>query len=226
MKRYTTECAVSFRYDSLEMELYDVIDDEIFFPSSLSTVGTFNFPQDYECLIDSSFKERRITMCFEVTQDKKPYSIKRDKRKWFSKWRKQGYHWSIADPKKITIKKAIPLFSFNLPEYCLSSMEPKPAKIQWYPDLFLLSENNWRLLIGNKEEVYQQIRNINRGKIYRILGLSMNKFLSQIDKIWEVTPLSNLSKLQIFSDIRCIDLINDVGGRIVHRLKLLRKNVQ
>jgi hypothetical protein len=46
-------------YDFVEMELSDRIDSEIFFPSSLSTVWSFNRPEDYGYLKDDTLRKSR-----------------------------------------------------------------------------------------------------------------------------------------------------------------------
>jgi hypothetical protein len=53
-------------YDILEMELYERIDDEIYFPSSLCVVGTFNFPEDSRMLTDWSFR----LPCFRFLEER------------------------------------------------------------------------------------------------------------------------------------------------------------
>ena len=99
------------------------------------------------------------------------------------------------------------------------------ATVQWYPDLFKLSKNNWALIIGSSEEVRRQVMNVDRAKIYRILGLGADNLLNDIEKVWMRGPLSHVRKLQIFSTMRCYDGMSEAGGRLVHTLRLLRQNV-
>ena len=82
IKEYVTELAISLSCDFVEIELYDKILDFIFFPSSLSTIGSFNLIQDYESLIDQSFEEIRTTICYELINDKSLFHI--NKKRIFS----------------------------------------------------------------------------------------------------------------------------------------------
>jgi hypothetical protein len=116
---------------------------------------------------------------------------------------------------------SFPLDVFNLPEYFLIRRGLKPAIIQWYPDLFVLARDNWRPLISSQKEITTQ--SIDRGKIYRISGISTRDLLSDISRIWTKNALCHISRLQIFSDICDYDEIHESGGRIVHTLRLLRK---
>jgi hypothetical protein len=225
MKRYVVQLAISLSYDFIEMELYKSINEDIYFPSSLSTLGTFNLPEDYDCLVDNSFKEIKKTLCFEIIKEKKQEYIETRQRSLFDRLRKRFYGWCICDPKSMTVRKAIPFFAFNFPEYFLVRTEPKPAMIQWYPDLFLLSKDNWRLLFDEEDEVRRRILNIQRGKIYRIVGFSMDDFLPQIETILEANPFSDISQLQLFSDARYLNIIKSFNAQMVHSLIRLRKTV-
>jgi hypothetical protein len=225
MKRYVVKLAISLSYDFIEMELYNSLNEDIYFPSSLSTVGTFNLPADYDCLVDNSFKEIKKTLCFEIIKEQKQEYTESRQRSLFNNLRKRFYRWSICDPKSMTVRKAIPFFAFNFPEYFLVRTEPKPVMIQWYPDLFLLSNDNWRLLFDEEEEVRRRILNIHRGKIYRIVGFDMDEFFPQIETILEANPLSNISNLQVFSDARYINILKNFNVQIVHSLIRLRKPI-
>jgi hypothetical protein len=235
INEYALDFAKSHSYDFIEMELYDRIDDVLYFPSSLSTVGSFNFPQDYKHLRDDSFEEIRTIVCFEIMKKNKQQN--KGIEKIIKVWKNFFKKWNIESSVSRTIKllhleqntflfsnKSLQPYAFNFPEYFLSRKDPKQV-IRWYPDLYLLSENNWRLLVGRKKEVYQRVMNINRGKICRFSGISLENLLSQINEIWAIDPLSQISKLQIFTDINDYDVMRSFGGKAIHTLRLLRKDV-
>ena len=249
MRSYAIKFAESHSYDFIEMELYDRIDDEIFFPSSLSTIGTFNLAEDFKYLRSGSFEEVKTTLCFEFLSEKGSSHGDRGKHKIFeslgrllNKWRfaeqiprmvcKQFYIYKtvVVSSRDIVVVTphslfSFPLTAFNFPRYFLIKRGAKSAVVQWYPDLFLLSKNNWTPLIDSMEEVRRRVMSIDRAKIYRILGFSADNLLSNIEKIWTKGPLSHASKLQIFSDMRHYDAMSKAGGKLVHTLRLLRKNV-
>ena len=108
---------------------------------------------------------------------------------------------------------SFPLTAFNFPRYFLIKRGAKTAIIQWYPDLFLLSKNNWTPLIDSMEEVRKRVMSIDRAKIYRILDFSADNLLSDIEKIWTKGPLSHVTKLQIFSDIHHYEAMIEAGGK-------------
>jgi len=231
LKEYVTELAISLSCDFIEMELYDQILDTIFFPSSLSTIGSFNLPQDYESLVDSSFEEIQTTICYELLKDDSLSPIPKKKNSFFKRWKKNVDRWRITNFELNSanlsyLQSAIPFFAFNFPEYTLINTSVKSKKIHWFPNLFSLSTNNWRLLMGDKNEIHQQILNISEGKIYRISGFKMKTFLSKIYDLWKLYPFSSLTKLQIFADEQSRDVIRTYNGRSVHRLRVHRKDLR
>lgn len=231
LKEYVTELAISLSCDFIEMELYDQILDTIFFPSSLSTIGSFNLTQDYESLVDSSFEEIKTTFCYELINDESLSSIPKKKHSFFKRRKKSLDRWGILNfelnsDNLLYLQSTIPFFAFNFPEYTLINNSLKSERIQWFPNLFSLSANNWRLLMGDKDEIHKQVLNITEGKIYRISGFRMNTFLSKIQDFWKIYPFSSLNKIQIFTDEYSLDLLRRYNGRAVHRLRLHRKNLR
>lgn len=234
-------------YDFVEMELYDRINDEIFFPSSLSTVGSFNLAGDYGYLKDDSFEEIKKTVCFEIFSDREALHVDWGKHgiigrldRMLNRWssvrhrlstthrRFYIYESKIISSHRVVVTALNPTFSlpfnaFNLPEYVFIRQGLKPATIQCYPDLFLLSKDNWRPLVGSTEE--ERRRSMDRGKIYRVSGLNGKDLLASIGEIRKKGPLSGMTRLQIFSDERSQDVIHEAGGRMVHTLTLLRTSL-
>ena len=79
--------------------------------------------------------------------------------------------------------------------------------------------------MGNKDEVHEKLLNITEGKIYRISGFKMNTFLSKIQDFLKIFPLSTLNKIQMFADEHSLDQLQKNNGRLVHRLRLHRKDL-
>ena len=218
--------------DLLEMELYERIDSEIFFPSSLCVVGTFNFPQDSRLLVDWSFETVRTTICFEVQKEGQPQLTNQKKSSkesfgFFPFFRrppvKPDAQYSSYEPlteREIVLQP----FAFNLPEYCLVRRHPR-SLVCWFPDLYLLSRNNWRDLIGYGDEMRKRIMTIDRGKIYLSLGMDTAMLLEDLPEIWKDHIFSSINRLQIFSEETYQRDIARNNGRIVHSMKLFRKYV-
>ena len=230
IKKYVEALAISLSYDFIEMELYELIDDEIFFPSSLSTVGSFNFPQDQIYLTDDSFDEMKSLICYEMINGE-TLSPKNTKKNWFKRWKKKFDRWTYLTSKSNNdnfsyLKSAIPFFAFNFPEYILIKKRFKSKRIYWFPNLFLLSQNNWHSFRGNTAKMRKQIMKITEGKIYRLSGLRTEEFLSEIQDFWKMYPFSTLKKIQIFVDEKDLNLFRNYNGRLVHRLRLYRKSLR
>jgi hypothetical protein len=214
--------------DIVEMELYERVDDEIYFPSSLAVVGTFNFPQDSRMIVDWSYEPVRTTICFEMLKDVTQQSDREESEKkslrLFPFLRrsaaKANVQYSSFEP---LLNREIVLqpFAFNLPEYCLVRKNPM-SLVFWFPDL---SKNSWRELIGYGEDMRRKIMKIDRGKIYLVLGLNTNMLLEDLNEIWNRNIFGNITKLQIFSTEAYRRNITKKGGRIVHSMKLYRKDV-
>lgn len=230
IKEYVTNLALSLSCDYIEIELYDQIDDPIFFPSSLSTIGSFNLPQDYEMFVDSSFEEMNTTICYELHNGESSSPLSKKKKRFFKRWKKKIDRWTVLkfelnNANRLHSQYAVPFFAFNFPEYTLINTSVKSQQIHWFPNLFSLSANNWRLLMGNKNEIHKKILTITEGKIYRISGFQMNTFLSNIQDFWKLYPFSTLNKIQIFADEQSRDVIHQYNGRSVHRLRVHRKDL-
>ena len=216
--------------DILEMELYERIDDEIYFPSSLCVVGTFNFPEDSRILVDWSFETARTTVCFEMQKED---SLQTTKQKTLPKQSSALFSFLRRPPTttNATSSDYEPLrereivlqpFAFNLPEYCLVRRHPR-SLVCWFPDLYLLSKGNWRDLIGYGDEMRKKIMAIDRGKIYLSLGMDMTMLLEELPEIWKNHIFENINRLQIFAEEIYRRDITRSNGKIVHSMKLFRK---
>lgn len=244
MNSYVTKFASSHLYDCVEMELYDRIDDDIFFPSSLSTIGTFNLLKDFESLQSDAFEEVKTTLCFEFPNDIGEYKMSKGT---YEPMLTSGWSFATRKPRVVCRQFSIyrsenassgnvisinpyfissfPLTAFNFPEYFLVKNGSKSSVIQWYPDFFQFSKNGWALLVGSLEEIRSRVMNIDKAKIYRIVGPSPSSLFNDIDNVWTRGPLSHVRRLQIFSSMHHYDDLNEAGGKLVHTLRLLRQNV-
>ena len=218
--------------DILEMELYERIDNEVYFPSSLCVVGTFNFPQDSHLLVDWSFETARTTICFELQKEENLQMTNRKKSSKESigvlpffrrRSKKPTAQYSSYEP--LTEREfVLQPFAFNLPEYCLARRNPR-SLVCWFPDLYLLSKNNWRHLIGYGDEMRKKILTIDRGKIYLSLGMDTPMLLEDLPAIWKDHIFPSINRLQIFSEETYRRDIARNNGKIVHSMKLFRKYV-
>ena len=229
--------ASSNSYDIVEIELYERIYSDIFFPSSLSTVGAFNYPEDFDALTDTSFDIVRSTICFELTKpDGQAQPVKKTPE---SGWRKVFFRLPIgsSDGKgdapvmfEPSAERLVALqpYAFNLPQYCLvgrSSTGDSSVTIRWFPDLFLLSKDNWKSMIDYRDEVLKRIQGIDRGKIYLVRGMVVTDILNYMDRICSLEPFEHISRFQFFANGSYRKDVIRHGGKVVHTIKLLRSSL-
>lgn len=220
MKTHVHDYARTTTCQFVEMELYAHIDESIFFPASLATVGTFNSVEDYPLLVDHSFDLVHTTICLELTRDPHRTS-KRPKLRWLSIMAAKlnlnpGFQplterHSVLEP-----------YAFNLPEYCLLDFSTH-SMLYWFPNLYELAAHHWHGLLGERDAVHDRIRRIHHGKIVLTLGRTVDDLLRNIDEVWAAPAFSAIDTLQLFAE--------DHGHQyptkypIIHRLNLLRQQV-
>ena len=234
--------------DYFEMELFNFIKDEVFFPSSLSTVGSFNFVDDYSILVSRSFDKVRETTCFQFLLNSPDIRKTND----------GGEGWKVANLNSKAVWKEIlqltggnamiypnrPIFDlrflpyiFNLPEYCLRKdvqerwrrifVKKRTAYLQWFPDFYPLIRDSWKGMTGDRKQVHELAMSIPRGKIYRILTSdSMEKLLSNIKDAFINSPFSHISKMQVLCDQRYKKMLSKANGKAVQTLALFRKRLK
>ena len=245
-----TECiqlAKFFGSNLLEFEVYRKIGGEIYFPSTLSFVDSYNSPKIISPLKEADFKVRTTEFVFTLPpnietfnhRETKEYQIRsygylRDERKnYWILWSKSPYCMEDLIPHEPDWKLDYNLRGAHDPRFVLFAWKNKKVVgfAHWLPNFYKLSEKARET--RSSVWILNDSRRVEGGKIFKVTvdpnldskDLRVSLLLNAL-RTMRNCGLTSYQVGNFFADdILMLDAVKELGGEKLHVIDILEKRI-